>query len=876
MKRLKYIIIATIVLMIFSSILPVSVQSKIDAHRVLEYGKPVPILFIHGYDDEGKSWKESTFYQWAELQGIPVEVVDYKEYNRNDFTSNQIQNIVKETIAKLPEDEPFDIVAHSMGGLVTRWFLKENPDYEKRVRRVIMIGTPNHGSPVATKNRISSIIDQPHQYMDDEQLKQVEEYKNYYKEYIIEAFDNFSMEQKGKLSFEKWLFQKEPELRKKLVDKSVAQTSMENHQVVDGGFEGRYTNGFLTYVQISTGRVQARVELMDLLSIDMRNSYFEDRDPIDTSTNFPDISSLDEFTGLKEFDFWKSVNSAKNIVQDRLALEYITLTTEIDKDGKLIREQIVANPVLYEMAKYEFDHRKEKINKQRYVPQYLTIATTAPDSTIKSLMSGFIKDLPYWKFEDHDFVVPISSVKLDYSYRQNGNLIKNYYLDRHIEVINQKINHKKQMNAEDILIQEYSQVITGKNDADVYFEMSLEEEQTFELQDKRKDSRYTAVIQPTKNTLGEEFTLTFKGFGKSIVPFYVVKRNEYQQWGDIQKYYLESLDTSYEKKINLKLMENEDLLIFTDNKLSVTITPKEVLPDEGERFYLEIIENRIENGKVIQFIRVIDRKTGKPKRDLVKRDITLTLEDDRNLYSFEVDKIEKAINVDDNILVSIDHSGSMKETTAYYKSLKQTEVYISSLIHKQKDVKLGVIGFATNVKSIVPFTNNLDSVYKHMYESDINGGTAMYDSIIIGSRSLSLHNGQRRLILLTDGLDNESTATIEDAIAVANEHNISVYPVALGHNIDSEALIKLAKDTGGQFYSAENANQLSEMFTTITVEVDTTYAIEYPITTLENGTNKIAIELTNGRSNQVESEITKIDRNVGEIILDSFQSMVGW
>jgi pimeloyl-ACP methyl ester carboxylesterase len=45
------------------------------------------------------------------------------------------------------DDAPFDIVAHSMGGLVARTFIRNYPGrWETAARRLIMLGTPNHGS----------------------------------------------------------------------------------------------------------------------------------------------------------------------------------------------------------------------------------------------------------------------------------------------------------------------------------------------------------------------------------------------------------------------------------------------------------------------------------------------------------------------------------------------------------------------------------------------------------------------------------------------------------------------------------------------------------------------------------------------------------
>ena len=48
----------------------------------------------------------------------------------------------------IPPEEKFDLVAFSMGGLVSRYYIQKLGGY-KRVRRFVTISTPNHGSVLA-------------------------------------------------------------------------------------------------------------------------------------------------------------------------------------------------------------------------------------------------------------------------------------------------------------------------------------------------------------------------------------------------------------------------------------------------------------------------------------------------------------------------------------------------------------------------------------------------------------------------------------------------------------------------------------------------------------------------------------------------------
>ena len=53
--------------------------------------------------------------------------------------NNEIGTILNQTRAA-----KIDIISHSMGGLVSRWYSRFG--YKNNVRKLIMLGTPNHGS----------------------------------------------------------------------------------------------------------------------------------------------------------------------------------------------------------------------------------------------------------------------------------------------------------------------------------------------------------------------------------------------------------------------------------------------------------------------------------------------------------------------------------------------------------------------------------------------------------------------------------------------------------------------------------------------------------------------------------------------------------
>ncbi len=72
-------------------------------------------------------------------------------------TAKDLQQRLREVGLEPGHDKELTIIAHSMGGLVSRWYI-EKMDGQKVVKQLIMYGTPNGGSPWATLYEFSSFI----------------------------------------------------------------------------------------------------------------------------------------------------------------------------------------------------------------------------------------------------------------------------------------------------------------------------------------------------------------------------------------------------------------------------------------------------------------------------------------------------------------------------------------------------------------------------------------------------------------------------------------------------------------------------------------------------------------------------------------------
>jgi tight adherence protein B len=119
---------------------------------------------------------------------------------------------------------------------------------------------------------------------------------------------------------------------------------------------------------------------------------------------------------------------------------------------------------------------------------------------------------------------------------------------------------------------------------------------------------------------------------------------------------------------------------------------------------------------------------------------------------------------------------------------------------------------------------------------DAKQGTALYDGIVLAAQQLGDENlASRVLVLLTDGHDAGSHATLDKAIAEVRRAGVSVYAVGIdGEGFTPDALQRLAGETGGQYYTASSAAALTSVYASIASALKHTWRLEY-LTTARPG-----------------------------------------
>jgi triacylglycerol lipase len=107
-----------------------------------------PILFVHGWNSSSSAW--NTMVSRFSADGWTSSELDNWSYNwhqSNATTASQISSKVDSILAATGATK-VDIVSHSMGGLSSRYYLK-NLGGTAKVDDWVSLGGPNHGTNTA-------------------------------------------------------------------------------------------------------------------------------------------------------------------------------------------------------------------------------------------------------------------------------------------------------------------------------------------------------------------------------------------------------------------------------------------------------------------------------------------------------------------------------------------------------------------------------------------------------------------------------------------------------------------------------------------------------------------------------------------------------
>lgn len=134
--------------------------------------------------------------------------------------------------------------------------------------------------------------------------------------------------------------------------------------------------------------------------------------------------------------------------------------------------------------------------------------------------------------------------------------------------------------------------------------------------------------------------------------------------------------------------------------------------------------------------------------------------------------------------------------------------------------RAGIVQFDTEGWVEFGLTEDLQHL-KDNLNSDAGNGTNIGDGMREGLDELESANGdhQQIMVLLSDGYNNQAPDyLVKQQAERAAENNVTIYTIGLGPATQSDILRSVANETGGEFYPADDADELTGIFETIRKE----------------------------------------------------------
>lgn len=161
-----------------------------------------------------------------------------------------------------------------------------------------------------------------------------------------------------------------------------------------------------------------------------------------------------------------------------------------------------------------------------------------------------------------------------------------------------------------------------------------------------------------------------------------------------------------------------------------------------------------------------------------------------------------------SIVQVIDNSGSMSSNIP---SVKQASAILIDSMRAGDEMSLLV--FSENTRLLQDFTQNKSDLKMQLQLLNASGATAMYDALIEALNMLETRKGRKVIILLSDGADNMSVASLNDVIVKAKSLDVVIYCVGIGaKSAPEQELIRLAIETGGRYFLGKSPDELITIF----------------------------------------------------------------
>ncbi len=232
----------------------------------------------------------------------------------------------------------------------------------------------------------------------------------------------------------------------------------------------------------------------------------------------------------------------------------------------------------------------------------------------------------------------------------------------------------------------------------------------------------------------------------------------------------------------------------------------------------------------VNVVFTVTDKHGKRVTDLKQADFRVV---DDNKPAVEIRSFHAEANLPLQVGLLIDASNSVRDR---FKFEQESAIeFLNQTVRRGYDQAM-VVGFDVTPEVTQDFTDDTEKLGQGVRALRPGGGTAMYDALYYACRERMLKKVQsgptrRAIILLSDGEDNQSHVTREEAIEMAQRAEAIVYTISTNvsgtKGTGDKVLERIADATGGRAFFPFQIRDVANAFAEIQDELRSQYAVSY-------------------------------------------------
>jgi VWFA-related protein len=166
--------------------------------------------------------------------------------------------------------------------------------------------------------------------------------------------------------------------------------------------------------------------------------------------------------------------------------------------------------------------------------------------------------------------------------------------------------------------------------------------------------------------------------------------------------------------------------------------------------------------------------------------------------------------------------------------------FLDEVLRENKD-HVFIMQFDLTVQTRQPLTASrrelnqalafVDTPTRNQLRSQYGGGTLLFDAVVDSSQEImKKQQGRKALIVMSDGGENGSEATLSDAIEAAQRAETLIYTILFSdgsYGNDRGLMQRLAKETGGGYFEVSKKLTIDQVFALIQEDLRSQYSIGY-------------------------------------------------